>query len=105
MEAHDSPETLHYCDPPYVHDTRSSKVHGHHGYTHEMSDEQHRTLAGFLHSLGGMVILSGYDSELYGELYGDWKTAELGSLADGARKRKEILWINKPAWQMGMRLF
>lgn len=105
MQAHDSPETLHYCDPPYVHSTRSSKVHGHHGYTHEMSDEEHLKLSKYLHEVSGMVVLSGYSCKLYDELYKDWSTIDLKSLADGARKRTEVLWINAAAWRSGSRLF
>lgn len=101
MEAHDSAATLHYCDPPYVHETRSAKVHGHHGYTFEMSDDEHRSLAAFLHSLQGMIVLSGYSGDLYGELYPEWKRIERKSLADGARDRVEVLWLNESAWKHG----
>lgn len=92
---HDSVETLHYCDPPYVHTTRSSKVHGHHGYSFEMTDEQHVEMAQALRELRGMVIVSGYDCELYRELFRGWTHVERASLADGARRRTEVLWINR----------
>jgi len=99
FETHDSPDTLFYCDPPYVHATRSLTVmHGNHGYNFEMTDEQHRDLAAQLHTLAGMVVLSGYDCDLYGELYGDWNCVMKASLADGASKRTEVLWLNTAAW-------
>lgn len=94
MMRHDGEGTLHYCDPPYVHDTRSAHMHGHHGYTHEMTDPDHRALAGTLCTLKGMVIVSGYHSPLYDELYTDWHRIERTALADGARVRTEVLWMN-----------
>lgn len=96
MLRHDGPETLHYCDPPYVHETRSQKVHGHHGYNHEMTDEQHRETVAVLRELKGMVIVSGYHSPLYDELFEGWRRVERKALADGARERTEVLWMNYP---------
>ncbi|AVS66613.1 DNA methyltransferase [Paracidovorax avenae] len=95
MLQHDSPQTLHYCDPPYVHDTRSdTATRPGKGYRHEMSDEDHRKLASALHELQGMVIVSGYPSPLYDELYDGWKVSTRAALADGARERTEVLWMN-----------
>jgi DNA adenine methylase len=95
MARHDRPDCLHYCDPPYVHDTRRyMDAHGNHGYDHEMTDEDHRTLAAFLRTLKGMVIVSGYDCPLYAEIYQGWRTERRKSLADGARKREETLWFS-----------
>lgn len=100
MLQHDSPETLHYCDPPYVHSTRSLAVHGNHGYSHEMEDVDHEKLAFFLHDkIQGMVVLSGYHSPLYDRIFGIWERIEKKALADGARERTEVLWFNKPAWE------
>lgn len=91
IESHDCPEALHYVDPPYVHSARDKGV----DYRHEMSDEDHRRLAGFLRSLRGSVVLSGYRSALYNELYADWVCVEKAAHADGARDRVEVLWMNK----------
>lgn len=98
MRHHDSEETLHYCDPPYVHSSRSEKVHGHHGYSHEMTDGDHWALAELLHSLNGMVVLSGYHSDLYNDAFKDWQSVQRRALADGARERTEVLWFNDAAW-------
>lgn len=104
MQAHDSSATLHYCDPPYVHDTRSAKVHGHHGYTFEMKDDEHRELAKYLHSVSGMVVISGYACHLYDkELYPRWNRVERRAHADGAHDRVEVLWLNDAAWKAGSR--
>lgn len=94
MSAHDTPETVHYCDPPYVHETRSSKMHGHHGYSYEMEGAEHEDLAEFLGDLEGMVVVSGYRCELYDRIYDGWATIEKDALADGARPRVECLWLS-----------
>lgn len=95
---HDAPETLHYCDPPYVPETRSRHVlRTGKGYRHELTEEDHRRLAEVLHAAQGMVILSGYHSDLYDELYGAWRTETRKALADGGRERLEVLWINDAA--------
>lgn len=96
MLQHDTPETLHYVDPPYVFDTRSmANPYCKKGYRHEMTDDQHRELAATLRELRGMVIVSGYACPLYDEeLYSGWFRVERPALADGARPRVEILWMN-----------
>jgi len=94
MSAHDTENTLHYCDPPYVHETRSSRMHGHHSYTHEMTDADHEDLAAFLATLKGRVAVSGYECDLYDRLFSGWRRVERAALADGARPRKEVLWTN-----------
>lgn len=103
MVHQDGEETLHYVDPPYVHSTRSVKVNHdlkRKSYKHELSDEQHVTLADGLKRLKGMVVLSGYPSELYNGLYGDWFRVDRAAHADGARERVESLWFNEPAHAM-----
>jgi DNA adenine methylase len=86
---HDHPQTLYYVDPPYVPETRDAGK----DYRHEMTVEQHRMLAEVLHATKGGVILSGYPSALYEELYGDWRRVERKALAEGARERVEVLWM------------
>lgn len=93
MRRHDTPTTLHYCDPPYPHSTRTLR----HGYAFEMTDDEHRDLAAVVNDLAGMVIVSGYDCPLYAELYSDWRRVETTALADGARPRTEVLWLNGAA--------
>jgi DNA adenine methylase len=96
MVSHDGPETLHYCDPPYVHSTRTNWAGkgARSGYAHEMDDEAHRSLAAVLRGLRGKVIVSGYHSPLYDEMFEGWARVERKALADGARKRTEVLWMN-----------
>jgi len=87
----DSPQTLHFVDPPYVHETRNEK----HGYRFEMSNKEHEKLCEFLMSLNGMVILCGYPNEIYDKM--GWLLVQKKALADGARERTECLWLNPAA--------
>jgi len=90
---YDSPTTLFYVDPPYVHSTRQ-RVDRARGYRHELSDANHRSLLEVLNSVQGMVVLSGYPSPLYEEMLGGWRRIErTGPFSDGARKRTEVLWL------------
>jgi len=102
MRHQDSSTTLHYVDPPYVHSTRSTKVRhtdSRKSYKFELSDEQHVELAKGLCSLKGMVVLSGYPSPLYDQLYSEWQRVTRIAHADGARARIECLWMNEAASQ------
>ena len=60
---YDSPETLHYVDPPYVPQTRVAGQ-----YRHEITENDHRKLVACLLSLQGMVVLSGYSHPTYNPL-------------------------------------
>lgn len=90
LKQHDELDSLHYVDPPYLHETRRSSKR----YRYEMNDEEHIRLAELLRSLKGKVIVSGYPSERYNELYKGWYMTSRNALADGARKRIEVLWMN-----------
>lgn len=90
MAAHDAETTLHYVDPPYVAETRDNGS----DYRFEMTDDDHAKLAAFLRTLKGMVIVSGYDCQLYAGLYRGWRTEKRRALADGAREREETLWLS-----------
>ncbi|MFQ5398112.1 MAG: DNA adenine methylase [Anaerolineae bacterium] len=101
IERYDSPETLFYCDPPYVHESRADTK----AYSYEMSDQEHRELARVLHQVQGKAAISGYHSELMDELYGDWeyieapsKKAHSTNTSPGNTKqsRTEVLWVNYP---------
>jgi len=97
MDAHDAPTTLHYVDPPYVLSTRADARAD---YRFEMIDEDHTQLADFLKQLQGPVILSGYPSPLYDDLYSSWTRVDKKHYADGALGRTECLWLS-PKVDMG----
>lgn len=92
----DSRDTLLYVDPPYPHGTRGSAAGVRQKYAQEMTDDDHRAMAQVLHQLQGMVVLSGYACPLYDEeLFPGWQRHERETLADGARPRTEVLWLNQ----------
>lgn len=94
MAGHDSPETLHYVDPPYIMDTRSDAGKD---YAHELTDTDHENLLDFLDGLQGMVMLSGYPHDIYDDRLKHWTRITRKALADGARARIEVLWLNPAA--------
>lgn len=92
VRLYDGERTLFYLDPPYVHDSRGdSKAYG-----YEMSDGDHRELAGALKRIKGKAAISGYRSELYEGLYRDWRRHEAPSKQCHSVKkpRVEVLWTN-----------
>ena len=98
MLAQDSIDTLFYIDPPYVKSTRTDTSDD---YRFEMTDLEHEELAGILHGLDGMVVVSGYPCDLYNDLFSGWARTDKTALADGASPRTECLWIN-PACQKAL---
>jgi DNA adenine methylase len=95
VRGHDDAGTLFYIDPPYLAETRSAPS----VYAHEMTAGQHLELLATLKSCAGMVILSGYPSELYTRELAGWPRIEIdraNSAAGGASKRRmtEVLWTN-----------
>ena len=94
----DTPNTLFYCDPPYVHSARVSK--NDYG-CYEMNDQDHQELSNVLHDCKGKVAISGYRCDLYDNLYKDWFRHDRNTTAytTTARaktypKRIESLWTN-----------
>lgn len=101
IEQHDTPETLFYVDPPYVHSTR--EIGARHGryYRHEMIDAEHLKLLEALKSARGMVVISGYPCDLYDGALEGWERHETSAriaAARGTALRVEVVWIN-PACQ------
>lgn len=116
LERYDSSETLFYCDPPYVADTRKSG-----GYRHELTNEQHEILLDALLNIEGYVVISGYAHPIYEVLSDsgwhrvDWitashlagKTRNSNLQGNGAglknQKRIESLWISPNAVEFYMK--
>ena len=80
---------LVYCDPPYLHATRTSRRR----YRFDYEESDHRELLGLLKSLPCPVILSGYPSGLYDEQLMGWGSVEL-QVMNQAGVRTEKLWLN-----------
>ena len=93
-------EVLIYADPPYLGSVRTANRGI--AYEHEMRDEtSHKELADVLHAARAAVVVSGYHSPLYAELYDGWHQAEISTSSGHAidRFRTEVLWSNRPLTQ------
>ena len=99
IRVYDGPETLFYCDPPYVHETRGDDR----AYSFEMDEEEHGELADALHHCAGRVALSGYRCDLMDDLYGGWRRFDAPEkLCHSIKKtRRECLWMNYYASRVG----
>ncbi|WP_426566405.1 DNA adenine methylase [Angustibacter sp. McL0619] len=90
---------LLYVDPPYLGTTRAWGNQ----YRHELrGDDEHRQLADLLRSCTASVVLSGYPSPLYDELYAGWSRIEIAAFTGQGGNtgrhggRTEVLWSNRP---------
>ena len=92
IRLYDDKETLIYCDPPYLHDTRGDSS----AYGFEMEEGEHIELAGVLHCCKGKVAISGYRNKLMDKLYRDWRRfdAPLKQCHSIKKTRQECLWTN-----------
>jgi DNA adenine methylase len=92
VKLYDDNNTLFYCDPPYVHESRGdSKAYG-----FEMDDEDHRELADLLHSINGKAAVSGYRCDLMDTQYKGWRRFDAPAKKCHSIKkiRHEALWMN-----------
>lgn len=94
LKSYDGPELLIYADPPYVHSTRT--LNGDQ-YALEMTDKDHEAMLAALNSSHSMILLSGYDCDLYREALKGWRMEQIQSTAEKGRPRTECLWINPAA--------
>jgi hypothetical protein len=87
-------DELVYCDPPYVHSTRSDLAGCH--YLFEMDDADHTALLAVLRAIPAPVILSGYSSKLYEDTLHDWRLVTYKQVTHRGNVRIEHLWCNFP---------
>lgn len=101
-------DVLVYADPPYLLETRSSRMYRHEMAEEDETDEEaHMKLLDSLDEHPGPVLLSGYSHPMYNERLKHWHREERASTADRGKPRVEVLWINPvAAGQVGqMQLF
>jgi len=85
-----------YVDPPYLGSAGPGR-----NYLVEMSSAtEHCQLAEVLRAARATVILSGYDSPLYDELYDGWQRISFAATTNGDAggtrgRRTEVLWANR----------
>jgi DNA adenine methylase len=98
-------EAVVYCDPPYLAEVRSALARRRGAdYAVEYAGEaEHRALAEVLWATPATVLLSGYPSALYEELYAGWWRVERTVLrptsnTSGGRGAVavEVVWSNRP---------
>ncbi len=94
IHLYDSPKTLFYCDPPYVHETRGdSKAYG-----YEMTDREYIALAKVLNAAKGTVAISNYQCDLMDHLYPPPKWRKVvgpdRTIHSTKGTRAEIVWTN-----------
>jgi DNA adenine methylase len=92
IRLYDTPGTLFYCDPPYLHSTRGDTK----AYGFEMEKPEHVALAKALHEIRGKAAISGYRCDLMDELYDGWRRydAEPKLCHSIKTMRQESLWMN-----------
>jgi DNA adenine methylase len=82
-----------YADPPYLGSTRERS------YAHEMTaDGEHEAFAKVCRDAKAPIVVSGYDSPLYDELFDGWHRLEMKAptTLSGDTDRVEVLWSNRP---------
>lgn len=106
FDTYDTPETLFYCDPPYI----LSKRSGGDAYRYEMTLAEHLELVSKLLKLKGKAVLSCYDHAMFAPLLAEgWNRYDFNVAAPSAGKtkssglqgagnsskqrRNEVLWI------------
>lgn len=82
-----------YCDPPYLRDTRKARRRL---YRHEYALEQHIDLLRMIKSLPCLVMISGYESQLYDVSLKGWHTYSFESATHNGMA-EEWVWMNYPA--------
>ena len=89
IRAFDHENVLIYCDPPYVLSTRTRRQ-----YRFEMTEYDHEALLQELCRSRAMIMLSGYECELYDRYLSGWRKEQKKSRTQSLAERTETLWMN-----------
>lgn len=92
FEKFDSPNTLFYCDPPYMHHTRCNNDE----YENELSPTDHQDLLHLCLHAKGKVAISGYSNEIYSDALKDFEMHLAPEKRTGLfhSSNREVLWTN-----------
>lgn len=98
LKIYDTDKTLFYCDPPYLPETRFLKEKTK-CYNFEMTRDEHIELLETLKKVNGMVIISGYQSDLYDDYLKGWlkhKKNNYGQSGNskGSKLNTDVIWIS-----------
>ena len=88
-----TPDTLIYCDPPYLHETRSCDRCR---YNHELEKEDHIQLLGIILRLPCMVMISHYPNPLYDIELAGWRSIDYQAVKRSGQVVTERLYMNYP---------
>ena len=102
IKRYNGQNVLIYADPPYIKNTRNA--HGNIYHHDEMTESDHEELLWSLKAHTGMVVLSGYDSDMYNDILNGWQKESIRTMAERAAKRTECLWVN-PAGSESLRKY
>jgi DNA adenine methylase len=84
----DFKETLLFCDPPHLYETKKGKT----VYNSEIPVNEHIDLSHLLNSFKGKVLLTGVTSPLYSRLYKNWTIVK--SKYKNKLGKTEVIWKN-----------
>ena len=105
----DGQDTVFYCDPPYILETRSKRKY----YAVERGDSYHEEMVDTLTRVEGRVVLSGYVHPIYNRLAdAGWVADSYGAAAfmtvheEGNERegRREVVWRNPQCVASGLRV-
>ncbi len=94
----DSPDTLFYCDPPYMLHTTTKESRG--GFFSNQSEFPHDRLARVLNSIQGRAMISYFQDASLVKLYPNWRitsklvTQHTNSIIGNKKKKEECLIMN-----------
>lgn len=89
IKRYNHPDTLIYCDPPYLPSLRKKNM-----YSYEFGESKHVELIKTLKQSQSKVVISGYGSALYDDLLSDWRTDTKLTTAQMGLHRVEKIWMN-----------
>ena len=89
IKRYNNPSTLIYCDPPYLPELRKKNM-----YAHEMDAEKHEEMLYTIKNSDSMVVVSGYDNDMYNRILHDWRTDTKPTTAQMGLHRVEKVWMN-----------
>lgn len=92
IDLYDDPDTLFYCDPPYVHETRGDSA----AYRFELDHADHVALAQKLQTIKGRAAVSGYRCEFMDTAFAGWRRFDTPPhfCHSIKKERVESLWMN-----------
>jgi DNA adenine methylase len=102
IKRYDTPKTLFYLDPPYLHGGERTVVKG---YANEFSHLMHRDLCDIANRSSGMFIVSGYKSSLYTDIYKGWRKIEKVARDDQGNSKTECLWLSANIKELQIDMF